>query len=300
MTWSFSSHGMFRKCPRQWFYRKVLGHWKAKDPIRREAYRLSKLEGIQAWRGKVVDEVISESIIPSLNGGRRLKLEAAKRIAMEKFDQQRSERLAANGQPAPKFFEVEFGSPPSEGAFTHARQEVLTALDTFYGMAPLWEILQQAQARIPQAPISFSHGGVTVRVVPDLILFQPPAPPIILDWKVNARAMRDYWLQLVTGAVGVSRCTPHKGWPPHPTPIDPAQVSLFEVQLLTGDFRRHAITEKDIFDAEDFISISASDIELACGTKKRADLLADDFAVATDPRTCQYCSFRNLCWSSPS
>ncbi len=137
MRWSFSAHGSFRKCPRQWFYKKVYANGRAKDPQRREAHRLSKLDGIQAWRGKIVDAVISYTIIPSVAWKRPCGLETSKRKADELFDLQRTQRL--NGVGDGRFLETEYGNPITEEMFQKARAEVHTALENFYRTEGVWE-----------------------------------------------------------------------------------------------------------------------------------------------------------------
>jgi hypothetical protein len=81
---------------------------------------------------------------------------------------------------------------------------------------------------------------------------------------------------------------------------DAHELELLEVQLLTGDVRVHIISESDVQDAEDFISISAAEIELACGGSKPRDLRPEDFPVTSEPKTCQMCPFKKLCWGAAS
>ena len=211
MRWSFSAHGTFRRCPRQWFYKQVFASSRANDPSRREAYRLSKLESIQAWRGKVVDTIISETIIPSISLKQTCNADEVKRKADELFALQRTQRTVPNG--AVSFFEVEYGLPLTEEIFDRALTDIHTALDNFFEAEQVWEIIRKAEAIIPQRALSFKHGTASVRVVPDLITFQSNEPPSVFDWKVNRYPMRDYWLQLVAGAIAVTKCNPHRDWP---------------------------------------------------------------------------------------
>ncbi len=294
MVWSFSAHGSFRKCPRQWFYKRVYSNSRSKDLLRREAHRLSKLESIQAWRGKIVDTIISQTIIPSLKWKQPCNLDNARKKADQLFAVGRAQRAAGNGGVG--FFEAEYGLPLNEESFTNARAEIHAALDNLYKAGPLWTSLQLATVLVPQRPLSFKNGQASVRVVPDLIAFQTPRAPAVFDWKVNAYPMRDYWLQLVTGAIGVTRCNPHRDWPHAAARHDPHEVELFEVQLLTGDVRAHSITEADVQDAEDFISISAGQMELAFDGREPKDIRPEEFPVASEPRTCQTCPFKKPCW----
>jgi hypothetical protein len=296
MRWSFSAYGTFRRCPRQWFYKQVFASALANDPIRREAYRLSKLESIQAWRGKVVDTVISETIIPCISAKQTCSVSDAKRRADDLFSLQRDQRTIPNGEVS--FFEVEYGLPLTKDKFQKAVTDIHTALENFFAAEQLWEILQQSQVLVTQRALSFKHGTASVRVVPDLITFQSGQAPAVLDWKVNTYPMRDYWLQLVTGAIAVTKCNPHRDWPIGATQYDPNEVKLFEVQLLAGDVRIHTVSENDVQEAENFISISATDMELASDGNDSKNLQPKDYPVASEPRTCQMCPFRKLCWEA--
>ncbi len=294
MIWSFSSHGTFRKCPRQWFYRKVVANSRAKDPLRREAARLSKLENIQAWRGKIVDSIISEAIIPSIKWNRTCNLEVAKKKADELFALQKAERLAGNGHGT--FFEVEYGRPLTDEIFEIALSDIHKALENFFKSELVLDLLNKSQQLVVQRTLSFKHADAMVQVRPDLIAFRNSQLPIIFDWKVNAKPMRDYWLQLVTGAIALTRCKPHKDWAVGAVPHDAHETELLEVQLLTGDVRVHQVSSSDIEDAEDFISASATEMQFVCSIEDTVEHGPKDIPAANDPRTCQTCTFRKLCW----
>lgn len=296
MRWSFSAHGTFRRCPRQWFYKQVFASSLANNPTRREAQRLSKLESVQAWRGKIVDKVISETIIPRISARQSCGSDEAKRHADNMFDLERTQRVATDG--GIRFFEVEYGLPLTKQVFDKALTDIHTALDNFFAAEQVWEIFRQAQTLVPQRALSFKHGTASVRVVPDLITFQSGQAPAVLDWKVNTYPTRDYWLQLVTGAIAVTKCNPHRDWPNEATPYNTNQVKLFEVQLLAGDVRVHTASENDVHEAEDFISISAAEMELATDGSDPKNLQPKDYSVTSEPKTCQMCSFRKLCWEA--
>lgn len=301
MRWSFSAHASFRRCPRQWFFKRAYANGRANDPLRREAYRLSKLEGIHAWRGKIVDTVLSETVIRAISLKRPYSLAEAKRTADDVSAQQRARRLTANRlstrtDGAGMFFEVEYGLPLTDEMFETARVEIHTSLENFYNAERVWALLTQAETLVPQRTLSFRHGDVTVQVVPDLIVFRGPSAPVILDWKVNVRPMRDYRLQLVSGAIALTRCTPHRDWPAGAANCHPHEIDLWEVQLLAGDVRDHRFSPAEVEEAEDFISLSANEMLFAVGDEGAGQIGPEDMRVTNDPRTCQTCSFRRLCW----
>lgn len=86
MRWSYSASRSFRQCQRQWFFKNVVASARAKDPVRKRAYLLSKLQSVSAWRGRIVDDVISNLIIPQLNRGNLVTLREAKNRARDLFD----------------------------------------------------------------------------------------------------------------------------------------------------------------------------------------------------------------------
>jgi hypothetical protein len=67
MIWSYSAAKTFRQCQLQWFLKTKVANAKAKDPLRREVYLLSKLQSIWAWRGRVVDQLLGTEIVKALD-----------------------------------------------------------------------------------------------------------------------------------------------------------------------------------------------------------------------------------------
>lgn len=66
MIWSYSAAKIFRQCQIQWFLKTKVANAKAKDPVRRQAYLLSKLQSLWAWRGHVVDQLLGTEIMTAL------------------------------------------------------------------------------------------------------------------------------------------------------------------------------------------------------------------------------------------
>lgn len=146
MMWSFSAHSSFRKCPRQWFYKTHVANHAAKDLLRQEAYRLSKLENISAWRGKIVDDTISNYIIPSLRS-HPVSLGQAKAYA---------DRLFAQRQQTTNFFTPD-SNPPTTEAFAAAQRDTHTALETR-------EPLQKRGPQKPPAPGTMAVSTTTTQL----------------------------------------------------------------------------------------------------------------------------------------
>lgn len=306
MRWSISDSKTFKRCQRQWYYKTIAGNAISKDAARRELYLLSKLQSISAWRGQLVDSVISETVIPAVLRRHTITLEKAKSVARNLVSQQlacaqRHELFSEGFSPAAmgdKFAALhcmEYAGSIPESEIEIAKTEVEAALRNFFQLTEVKDLMKRAEYLVAQRPLMFSSAGVTVRAVPDLIAFFSDRPPIIFDWKVHVFGIDEAWLQLATYAMALTRCKPHKDFPvPHPK--DATEVELLEVQLLTNKVRRYKPTEEELQRTEDHIATTATEMLLATGGRRATDLSAEDFAVARFANTCQSCAFKKVCW----
>jgi hypothetical protein len=305
MIWSFSNHNIFRRCQRQWYYKNVHASWRAKDTLRQESWRLSKLQNINAWRGRIVDKVISDNIVPKINSGQSLPLINALKIAKSAFDSQRKimfdatkdrKLVKVGNESYAGFYELEYGIQLERDNFVAAWAEIKKAITLFYDNTGLWDLMKDAHQLVPQRALTFKLDGSTIRAVPDIIGFFNGSQPMIIDWKVHSRAKKDYWLQLATYSIALAECNPHRDWISVPSKINPCEIELVEAQLLTNDMRKHSVSEEDIEDVEDLVSCSVNEISLAMDGKKSEQLKPDYFQAASNPKTCQFCNFRKICW----
>lgn len=304
--WSFSNSRIFKKCQRQWFYKTILANAIAKDPIRHEAYLLSKLQTIYAWRGSIVDQVISTMIVPAIEGRRSLNYSKLIREARVAFDQQLKFAIA-NRMREPGFklkdagdtfaalHEVEYGTGITQESIEKAWQDVEQALTNFLHMEDLQRLLSSANHLVAQRALTFSYEGYSVKMVPDLIAFYNRKAPLIIDWKVHTFGTQDYRTQLACYALALTRCKPHADFPRTLKQFSTLDIELLEVQLLTKQQRFYNLNDNDLERLETFIVSSAIQMELLTGNDKKT-LSPGDFQVANRPETCLSCSFRSLCW----
>jgi len=280
---------------------------RAHDPVRHEAYLLSKLQSIYAWRGLLVDYVISRWVVHALKNGWSITLGKALDYAKTTFQKQlafaKQHRLREPGMKPSKaddafaaFYAVEYGLGVSEEQISQAWSEIELALTNLFAMPDLLALLGQADNLIAQRALTFSCNQTTVRAVPDLIAFWRDDPPLIIDWKVHAFATHDYRLQLACYAIALTRCKPHRDFPPSLFHYSAADIRLLEVQLLGNKQRKYALSDDDVENTDTRIAETAMQMVLAVGNKKKKHLRPIDFPVTTYPEVCQRCSFRSLCW----
>lgn len=314
MIWSFSEGHLFRKCQRQWFFGKRFASAKAKDPLRREAYLLSKLCSIHAWRGRIVDQVIEKTIIPSIQSKNTITLQSAIKDADKRFNTQLdfalNHRIMVPGFKASEhendlaaFFEVEYGAPPTQDEIAKARAEVHTALTNLFQSEQFKEVRESVKSAfrlVAQCPITFKFAGATVRAVPDLICLFRRAPPLVIDWKVHHFGVHDYYQQLVAYAITLTRCGEHKGVPAELRDYPAHSVNLIECQLLTNEARRHIITAEDVAEVEDRMASEIRSMLLAVDGRENKELKAEDFPTTTWLGACSTCNFKKRCWEKLS
>ncbi len=310
MRWSYSASRSFRRCQRQWFFKNVVANAIAKDPFRKRAYLLSKLQSISAWRGNIVDDVISNTIIPNVNRRPPITLKDAKNHARSLFDRQLAYarrhpitdldlKVSKEGDDFAVFHAMEYEGEISEDEVERAWSEVETALGNLFKLEDIKQILKSSDYIIAQRALQYTFmDDVTVLAYPDAIAFSRSASPVVIDWKVHTFGTNDAWLQLAIYAIALSRCKPHKDFPVG-FGVQPQELSLYEVQLLTNVVREHSLGEEQIIEAEEYMCSSTYEMTCLTEGKKYTDLRVEDFRVARYAETCQRCAFRAICWEKP-
>lgn len=311
MIWSVSNAKTFERCQRQWFFKTQVANAIAKDETRQRAYRLSKLQTISSWRGNVVDQVLSQEVMPAFERDWRITPEKAIASAMARFDRQlevgRAHRLhepglklSALGDDFVAFQCLEYGACLSEQEIERARDEVRRAIGNFFSMEELISRLRAADRLVTQRALSFAHADACVRAVPDVIVFKADAAPAIIDWKVHVFGWRDAWLQLAVYAAALARCNPHSDFPIAAGHFGETDIELLEVQLLTGTVRPHRLAEEHIARADAYIAWTAEAMLLAIDemNSNAATLRPTDFPATRYASACARCAYRSLCWET--
>jgi|ERR1043166_44125 hypothetical protein len=311
MTWSFSENRIFKRCPRQWFYKAIFADSQATAPERQEAYLLSKLQTVASWRGQLVDLIAETFLIPALNRGEsptlRDTLREARQLFRKQLDFGRNHRLREPGMTPKKagnaflaFFKLEYGQKIEHEEFDQAWKDIETALRTLYGLGELRKMIREGEYRVAQRTLSFHHFDASVRARPDLVVFFKKRTPVILDWKVHFFGVHDAADQLTTYALALARANPHKDYLPFWKSWPPTEIELLEVQLLRGIIRQHPIGASEVQSADDRIAEGIMALRFACDGKRSNELVADNFPRAVESSVCERCSYRKICWRQQS
>jgi PD-(D/E)XK nuclease superfamily len=302
MSWSISSHKTFKRCPRQWYYKNTLADGRVKRvPERIEATRLSKLKTIDAWRGDIVDQVISEYLIKKIRFKENISLKDTISIAKNIFDKQfeMESRPRIDGQNYQfGFIDVEFGRTIHKEKLEQAWFEIELALNNFTNNSDLQKELYEAELLFPQRPITFTYEGTSIKAIPDLIAFFRNKSPKIFDWKVNYMGTTPNEEQLIIYGIALKHCNPHKDFPQSLEKYKLNEIRLAEVQLIAneiGFMRNYSATDKKVEAISELIEYSRLQMYGINQDKKYDEISAEEFATTADPDNCFNCGFQKLC-----
>lgn len=302
---SHSEVRQFRQCQRKWFFKNVLASGVAKDPMRREAFVLSKLQSISAWRGSLVDSVLSKYAIPELRRHGTISVESMVEQARLLFEQQQEFALAHRvrapdirvskcGDSFAAFSDVEYGRAVGPDVLLSAWNDVERALRNAAGMTALLGSLQRGHIVI-QPRLSFEIGDIKAAANPDVVWFGRDRAVRIVDWKAHSFGLRAAKEQLTLYACALRRGRPQPYFPWDPTTVPLDLYTLTEVQLLNNEVHDYTVSEDDLDELVDEIFEDAERIRLACGDDSPEDRRADEFPVTNWPDTCAWCNFKRIC-----
>ncbi|GAB4039845.1 PD-(D/E)XK nuclease family protein [Spirosoma gilvum] len=302
MIWSLSAHKQFKRCRRQWFYKNVMADGRVKkDPVRIEATRLSKLVTVAAWRGLVVDQVITVYIIPQLRMKQIPVLSKVLTVARSIFDKQlqlASLPLYSGQKLEIGLLDIEAKGFVDSDDLEQAWHEIETALTNFLQDQDLLFELMSADYLVEQRAMWFKVGNFSGQGFPDLIAFWRNKPPIIYDWKVHFYGTLTYEQQLLVYALALAKGSPQSDFSDYLVGHLPESTRLTEVQLIThttGHKRQYTVTTSKLEGTESFIADSLLSMYLAGAHRPYAQSCVDDYATTDNPEICTTCSFNKLC-----
>ncbi len=300
MKWSISAHNTFRRCQRQYFFSEVMASPQAKDTKRREAYMLKQLKHLSAWQGSLVHQAIDQLVVPAWRSGSSVGVEKIVEYALAIARRQLAfsgnhdyqllmqQSKVSLGSDFLALFEHEYGIeiPPSDVKVMY--EMVSQCLHNLLGSKGFASSLCHHFDYESELPLNFKVDAFTVAVKLDLLCFRQDGKPTIVDWKISQSDTTAYTRQALTYALAVFR-TPR--W----SNLRPEDIRLYEVNLLTDSVTQHTVTQGKLYQIEDFIFKSATEIQAVVGDQGYSLGRFEDYDSANSPLTCQHCNFRKLC-----
>lgn len=311
MNWSYSGYRQLRKCNRRWYYSNIVAHPLAKkNPHRREATVLSRLKTLDAWRGDMVDQLISKVIINKIRKDEGLDIDRLLWVADRMFDEQyefavkKKYRepgvILSDYSDFSAILDLDNDRPIDRDELKRVRDDVHTSIRNFMGHEDLIDYLRSASQWLTQRDLQYPFNKFKVKGRPDLILFFDDEPPHIFDWKVHTFATKTYQDQLMSYALAlykVNKIRPHRDFPTQLSSYELTEYRLTEFQLLLDQVRDYSITLDDITATENDISSGLMKMYKVGAQKKYSECSPEDFSTTLDPANCQKCSFKPICKS---
>ena len=307
MNWSFWGEKSLMACQHQWLFRNVFANaLSTKVPLRREAFLLSKLQNVYSWRGSLVDQVISDYIIPRLTTDWIINESEILDVARDLFDKQfefaLDEGLREPGMSVTKtgekfaaLFEIEYNIEISDETLKQAWADVETSIKNFIDMPLLINKLHSSRKLVAQRTLDFPVLSAKARAKPDLMAFYRIEPPAIFDWKVHTFGVNDYREQLATYALALERCKKYKDINDYRGKWLATDYKLYEVQLLTKTIREYQLTEDDIDNLEDRIVRTYRQMRLISSEQEKNNYKFEYLKTARYAETCETCPFQKIC-----
>jgi len=311
MIWSISGYKQFRKCARQWYYRNIVADGRVKnDSFRKEITILSKLQTIEAWRGGIVDDIISRLLVSAINKkipiDKNYYLREAEKIFDAQFEyavfqkyREADMKISGNSNFA-AFLKSEAGEDILNEEIDKARKDIETALTNLLDDNDFIAYLHSASHLVSQRALIYPLDRFNVKAIPDLIAFFDNAPPHIFDWKVHTYGTNTYDEQLISYAAAlykVAHSKPHVDFPKNITDYQIFDYRITEYQLLHKERikRDYEITYERLEELGATMSGSIMEMYMAGGHKKYSELSPENFETTSFIENCLNCPFKNNC-----
>lgn len=308
---SVTGYKQFRHCERQWYYQNIVADSRVKkDAFRQEITLLSKMHTLFAWRGTIVDNILSKYLVIALNSKFPINKDYFIEHAITIFNTQLNYAInrkyrepnstIVDNTSFNALVEYEFGEGVSKEEIVQAREDIIIALSNILDDKEVITYLKSAKYVISQRPLIYSFNRFSVKAIPDFIAFFDDLPPHIFDWKVHTYGTASYDEQLLAYAVAlykVIKSKPHVDFPPDLSKWKIYDYRLTEYQLLHKDRikRDYDVTEEKLLDFGENMSSAIIEMHLTGANKKYKDVSAENFSTTNYIEYCQICPFKKVC-----
>ncbi|SFE53092.1 PD-(D/E)XK nuclease family protein [Spirosoma endophyticum] len=307
-----TGYKLFQRCELQWYLKHIVADGRVKnDSFRREVTILSKLDTVEAWRGKIVDEVVSRQLVNTINRKHPIDRAYLLKEADQLFDSQLEyAAFQKYREPGRKFTDkdfaalinYEFGLDYSEEILDSARNDIHFALNNLLDDTEFITYLQSATFLASQRSLHYQFSGLPVSSKPDLIVFFADRPPHIIDWKVHTYGIHTYDEQLIAYAVAlykVATTQPHSYFPANLGTYSIYDYRLTEYQLLHPERirRDYEVTKDRLEELNDKMSKGIIDMYMKGCHKKYGEVDPENFETTYYVENCHTCSLKTICKS---
>ena len=306
VDWSYTTSNTMRQCQRKFAMSYLLATHGRKDPLRRKAYELKRMQNLKMWAGSVVDKFMETVIIPAIQAKQDLYFDKLADEAIRMAESQfRFSKLSAYKDPSLKKGDVEtsfcildihevkvpYDEEELAGCYATIRDAILNLPNIRMPDGKLLiNYLKEANSLKPNVNDWLVYIE-RARLKPQMdLLALYNWKPVVMDWKLSASHTSDYSRQLIICGITVylKRLETDK------KPYRHEDIKLYEVNLLKGEVREHLFTEEVANELINYINLTSSDMYQLIQKYNGVEEL-DDFDLTDDEGLCRLCNFQPLC-----
>lgn len=305
VKWSISTILTYRVCPRKFYLAHILADARAKDPLRRQAHWLKKTINLEMWAGVLVDKAINAWVIPKLAQKQVPDFTQVEELAIDMarrqfaFSKQHRYRTESESKAGDNFLILdihELGAAYEKADLelvSHRVRQAIRNLPTLtlpngqllldFLLAADWLL-----ANVQDRHIVIGKANINPQI--DLLVGYP-SRQIVFDWKVSDSKTANYERQLlVIGTLIYRKRKQEGGWA-----YQFSDIQLLEANLLNGHVKEHVLGEDTYQQTVDYITLTATDVDLMRASRKPNQIPIDEFAFTESDYACNTCPFYSLC-----
>ncbi len=293
-SWSVSRDGVFRICPRKYFF-SYYGHWGGwtndAAPRTREIYVLKQLKNRSTWIGQVVHDCIARSLqnisrgVPVLAVDEILAI--TRNLMRQDYRHSAHKRYWDNPKAYCGLFEHEYDIEVTDAQWRNAAEDVDHCLKTFYEskhFADLRRLPPREYLEVEQFS-SFYLDGFELRIKLDCAVKEEDRV-VVWDWKTGKKES-DRGLSLQMGCYALYAQKKYR--------VELGDVLTRRFDLHRGVLHEHSITKSSLDEMTAYIRGSISDMVSLVDDAAENTATEERFAKVERPEVCLKCNFLRVC-----
>lgn len=302
MVFSVSAYRKWSRCQRQFFLSEIMASPTAKDPLRKRAELLSRIQEISWWTGSVVHKAVEIWVLPKVRVGiwpaaQEVILNATdlaqRQFAFSQSEAYRDSKKSDAGRDycilAPHYL----GTRLSPDALSQAIETIKNSLNNLLKSTIMKDFLMGRSWYDWEWRLSFKIDGQSVQARPDLLMpFKRELGLEIVDWKVATTAS-DYYFQVAVYALSALASTKYA--PYAKVGLKAYVVNLAEAEPEIALRDPYDVTADNIVATTNRMYEIIDDIRAVVKDDHYEQMDIGRFAYAKSAGTCTFCNWRELC-----
>lgn len=293
-SWSQSRDGVFKECPRKYYYNYYQSHngWlRDASEKAKTAYRLKQISNLYLLLGDGIHQIAeaalrkwqTEKLLPAAADSLQF---IRQHLNQAYLDSKQKERWARAPKKSVMLHEMYYGGQLPERRVEQIKQRMPICVDNFHQSQSLQEVTTSEAVRIAEIEElnTFELAGNKVYVKLDL-LYQQHDQWLIVDWKTGSESEQNdeqvlLYALFLQNKYGVSL----------------QDVEIRIEYLLAGECMVVQVQPEDLQRIEQQVADSANEMkQLLADKNENKPLPVEAFEALPERLKCTFCNFREIC-----